>query len=82
MNLPSKAILDIAQLATQAINHQVDAIRFMIETDSKIDARLKSGYLVGLANIFASHAAGLAKKTSKSLTFLHKSFRFTKSSLK
>src|SRR5690606_23927943 len=54
--------LDIAQLATQAINHQVDAIRFMIETDSKIDARLKSGYLVGLANILRHMRQGWLKR--------------------
>jgi hypothetical protein len=53
---------DIAQLATQAINHQVDAIRFMIETDSKIDARLKSGYLVGLANILRHMRQGWLKR--------------------
>ncbi|TXI31355.1 MAG: hypothetical protein E6Q58_05290 [Niabella sp.] len=53
---------DIDKLATEAINHQVDAIRLHIETDSKIDARLKSGYLVGLADILRKMRTGWRKK--------------------
>lgn len=53
---------DVAKLATQAINHQVDAIRFMIETDAKIDQRLKSGYLVGLADILRYMRSGWRKR--------------------
>lgn len=53
---------DVAKLATHAINHQVDAIRFMIETDAKIDPRLKSGYLVGLTDILRHMRYGWRKR--------------------
>ncbi len=53
---------DVGQLATTAISNQVDAIRYMIESDSQINARLKSGYLVGLADILRHMRTGWRKK--------------------
>ncbi|MFT4093169.1 MAG: hypothetical protein QM640_05980 [Niabella sp.] len=53
---------DVGSLATQAINHQVDAIRYRIETDAKIDQRLKSGYLVGLTDILRYMRSAWKKK--------------------
>ena len=53
---------DIGRLATEAINHQVEAIRFRIETDAKIDNRLKTGYLVGLNDILRQMRIGWRKK--------------------
>lgn len=53
---------DVGQLATAAIHNQVDAIRYMIESDPKIDQRLKSGYLIGLSDILRQMRSGWRKK--------------------
>ncbi|WP_460759389.1 hypothetical protein [Niabella terrae] len=53
---------DAAKIATDAINRQVDAIRFAIEADAKTDQRLKSGYLLGLSNILKHMRTGWLKK--------------------
>lgn len=53
---------DAGKIATDAINRQVDAIRFAVETDAKIDQRLKSGYLIGMADILRHMRTGWRKK--------------------
>lgn len=53
---------DVAKLATEAINHQVDAIRYFIENDNKIDQRMKAGYLVGLTDILKHMRYGWLRK--------------------
>ncbi|MCH5715320.1 hypothetical protein [Niabella hibiscisoli] len=53
---------DAGKLATAAINNQVDAIRYLIETDTKIEQRLKPGYLVGLTDILRHMRTGWRKR--------------------
>jgi len=53
---------DAGRLATAAINNQVDAIRYLIESDPKIEQRLKPGYLVGLADILRHMRTGWRKR--------------------
>ncbi|MCH5600466.1 hypothetical protein [Niabella ginsengisoli] len=53
---------DIGRMATSAINNQVDAIRYLIETDTKIEQRLKTGYLVGLDAILRHMRTGWKRK--------------------
>lgn len=53
---------DMARLASEAINHQVDAIRYKIETDNNIEPRLKPGYLVGLEDILNYMRTGWLRK--------------------
>ncbi len=53
---------DAGRLATAAINNQVDAIRYLIETDAKIEQRLKPGYLVGLTDILRHMRTGWRKR--------------------
>ena len=60
---------DGARLATAAINNQVDAIRYMIESDSKIELRLKAGYLVGLTDILRQMRTGWKKRTVSPMHF-------------
>ncbi|WP_114789785.1 hypothetical protein U0035_10675 [Niabella yanshanensis] len=54
--------VDAGRLATAAINNQVDAIRYLIETDNKIEQRLKPGYLVGLTDILRHMRTGWRKR--------------------
>ncbi|HMR84605.1 MAG TPA: hypothetical protein PKE30_15785, partial [Niabella sp.] len=44
------------------INNQVDAIRYLVESDAKIEARLKPGYLVGLTDILRHMRTGWLKR--------------------
>lgn len=60
---------DGARLATAAINNQVDAIRYMIESDSKIELRLKPGYLVGLTDILRYMRTGWKKRMVSPMHF-------------
>ena len=53
---------DAGHLATAAINNQVDAIRYLVESDAKIEARLKPGYLVGLTDILRHMRTGWLKR--------------------
>ncbi|MGC4234073.1 MAG: hypothetical protein QM594_13930 [Niabella sp.] len=53
---------DAGHLATAAINNQVDAIRYLIESDTKIEPRLKPGYLVGLTDILRHMRTGWLKR--------------------
>lgn len=53
---------DLTLLTTDAITRQVDWLQYYIETDTKIAARLKTGYLVGLTDILRHMRTGWRKK--------------------
>lgn len=53
---------DVGMLATAAINNQVDAIRYLVESDANIEQRLKPGYLIGLTDILRQMRLGWRKK--------------------
>jgi len=53
---------DVGHLATAAINNQVDAIRYLVESDTKIEQRLKPGYLVGLTDILRHMRTGWLRR--------------------
>jgi len=49
-------------IATEAITRGVDLLQYEIETNSKIEARIKVGYLIGLADILEYMRLGWRKK--------------------
>ena len=51
-----------SRIATNAISSKVDWLQYEIETDPKIDTRLKLGYLSGLADILTYLRTGWLKK--------------------
>lgn len=53
---------DASLIATDAITKQVDWLQYIIETDTKIDARYKVGYAKGLGEILANMKSGWKKK--------------------
>lgn len=53
---------DADALVTDALIRQVDWLRYNIETDAKIDNRLKAGYLLGIVDILQYIRVGWQKK--------------------
>ncbi|MFT3904475.1 MAG: hypothetical protein QM727_14990 [Niabella sp.] len=47
---------------TYALTHQVDELQYFIESNDKIEARIKIGYLTGLASMLGQMRAGWLKK--------------------
>ncbi len=53
---------EASAIATDAISRGVDFIQYEIETDTKIEPRIKVGYLIGLADILEYMRIGWKKK--------------------
>lgn len=53
---------EVSAIATDAISRQVDWIQYEIETNSKIEQRIKVGYLIGLTDILEYMRLGWRKK--------------------
>lgn len=56
---------DINFLVTKALVKKVDAIQYVIETDNKLDHRLKVNYLSGLENVLRYFRLNWKQKTDK-----------------
>lgn len=60
---------DADRLITEALTRQVDQIQQFIETEPKIDSRLKTGYLTGMTDILRHMRTGWRKKEVNPLHF-------------